>query len=71
MPSRLPSAFAAGRLALSADESAIALGVSVPTVYKALKTGGLRSRKIGTRRLIAVAELERWLMEADAETAAS
>ena len=50
------------RLALSKTEAAEALGVSVDFL-EAHVLAELRVVRVGRRRLIAVAELERWLAE--------
>lgn len=47
------------RLALSKQEAAEALGVSVDTIEQHMP--GLRTVKLGRRVVIAVCELERWL----------
>lgn len=40
------------RLAYSVDEAAIALGIARETVYELIRTGELRSRKAGSRRIV-------------------
>ena len=40
------------RLAYSVDEAAAVLGVARETVYELIRTGELRSRKAGSRRII-------------------
>lgn len=49
-----------GRLALSPDEAAEALGVSRDLFDRAIAPG-LRMVRVGRRRLVAVAELRDWL----------
>jgi len=44
---------------LSIPEAAVLLGVSRSTIYNRLRTGELRSVRIGRRRLIPSEELER------------
>jgi excisionase family DNA binding protein len=40
------------RLAYSVDEAAAVLGIARETVYELIRTGQLRSRKAGSRRII-------------------
>jgi excisionase family DNA binding protein len=59
-------------LALSPANAALALGVARSTIYELLRTRQIRGRKLGTRTLIPVAELQRFLeslpeVEADRE----
>ncbi len=49
----------APRLAVSVAEAAAALGVSRGGMYRHVQAGTVRSVKIGGRRLVPVAELER------------
>jgi len=50
------------RLAVSVTEAAALLGVSRPTIYALLeRDGGLPSLRVGRRRLIPMAALERWI----------
>lgn len=51
------------RLALSYGEAARAVGCSPRTIWSACASGELRAARVGRRRLIAVAELRRWLDE--------
>jgi excisionase family DNA binding protein len=51
------------RLAYSPEEAAEALGISRHLVYDLLRTGQLRSRKAGNRRLIGLRQLEAFLAE--------
>lgn len=53
------------RLALAVDEVAEALGVSARTVERLIASGELPSKKLGRRRLVAVAALERFLADTD------
>lgn len=53
------------RLALSLEESGKAIGLCSKTVSRLVNDGRLRAVNVGTRRLIAVSELQRWL---DAES---
>jgi excisionase family DNA binding protein len=48
-------------LAVSAGEAARLAGVSRTTLYQALRSGSLRSLKIGNRRLITIEALRAWL----------
>ncbi|NQV24928.1 MAG: helix-turn-helix domain-containing protein [Rhodopirellula sp.] len=54
------------RLALSLEESAKAVGLCSKTVGNLIRDGRLRAVHVGTRRLVPVSELQRWL---DAEAA--
>lgn len=49
------------RLAYSPEEAAEALGISRHLVYDLLRTGQLRSRKAGNRRLIRLRQIEAFL----------
>ena len=49
------------RLAYRPAEAAVALGVSRPTVYQLMHRTDFPSLKIGTRTLIPVDGLKRWL----------
>jgi excisionase family DNA binding protein len=51
------------RLAYSPEEAAEALGISRHLVYDLLRTGQLRSRKAGNRRLIGLRQIEAFLAE--------
>ena len=53
------------RLAWSVDETAELLGISRRSLYELLRSGELRSVKIGSRRLIRNADLERFVDELD------
>ena len=53
----------AEKLALSVTEAATLLGVSRPTVYELIKREDFPSFRIGTRRVISRAGLERWVDE--------
>jgi excisionase family DNA binding protein len=48
-------------LAVSVGEAARLAGVSRTTLYQALRSGGLKSLKIGSRRLITIEALDAWL----------
>lgn len=49
------------KLALSVTETAALLGVSRPTVYELLNRDDFPSFRIGSRRVISRAGLERWV----------
>jgi len=49
------------RLAVSPDEAAAMLSLGRTKLYELLAANEITSAKIGTRRLIRVAELEAWL----------
>lgn len=51
------------RVALSVTEAAALLGVSRPTVYQLMNRADFPSFRIGARRLISRAGLERWVQE--------
>ena len=50
------------RLALTADEAAVAIGVGRSMFYEQVLPQ-LRVVRIGSKRLVPIAELERWLAE--------
>lgn len=54
------------RLAVSVAEAAHALSTSRQHLYKLFKTGGLKSFKLGRRRLVRLAEIERYITEREA-----
>lgn len=61
--STLPSYYpTADRLAVSPAEAATLAGIGRTKLYQAMNAGVLPSFKIGTRRLVRVAEIEAWLM---------
>mgnify|MGYP003680127350 CR=1 len=49
------------RLALSLEESSQAVGLCSKTVSRLITEGRLKCVQVGTRRLIPVSELQRWL----------
>lgn len=49
------------KLGLSVTEAAALLGVSRPTVYELINREDFPSFRIGTRRVISRAGLERWV----------
>lgn len=49
------------RLAYSIEEAAYLASLSVPKIRKDIKSGALKSIKRGSRRLVPVAELKRYL----------
>jgi excisionase family DNA binding protein len=55
------------RLALSIDETAAAVGLSVRYVYRLIASGELRAIRTGRRVLIPVDELERFTRIAEPE----
>ena len=55
------------RLAYSVDEAAAVLGVARETIYELIRSGQLRSRKAGSRRIIGRHHLLEFL---DSESAA-
>ena len=55
------------RLALSVEETGQTVGLCGKTVSKLIHDGRLRCVSVGTRRLVPVAEIQRWL---DAEASA-
>ena len=51
-------------LALTIEEACVALGgISRPTIYNLIRSGKLATVTMGTRRVVAVAELVRFLAE--------
>jgi excisionase family DNA binding protein len=59
------------QLAYSIPDTGRAIGVSSRTVIRLLKSGRLRSAKIGRRRVISTKELERFLHESQSRTASA
>jgi len=59
------------RLALSMDEAAEAVGVSRRGLYNLAERDGLRTIKLGGRRMVRVADLEAWLAAQPADTGAA
>ena len=57
-----PSPTKAEPLAVSPAEAARLSGLGRTTIYAALGSGGLKSIKIGKRRLIALDALRSWLL---------
>jgi excisionase family DNA binding protein len=53
----------APKLALSIVEAATALSVSAKTIHRLIRRNRIHSVKIGKRRVVPVAELERLLSE--------
>ena len=51
------------RVALSVTEAAALLGVSRPTVYQLMNRADFPSFRIGARRLMSRAGLERWVQK--------
>lgn len=51
------------RLALSLEEAAQAVGLCAKTVATLIRDGRLRSVRVGTRHLVPVSELQRWLTD--------
>ncbi len=51
------------RLALTVPEAAEAIGVSPRQIYNLARDYGLPTIKLGGRRLVRLADLERWLSE--------
>jgi excisionase family DNA binding protein len=49
------------RLAYSVDEAAAVLGIARETIYELIRTGQLRSRKAGSRRIIGLHHLLEFL----------
>ena len=56
----------ATQLAVSPAEAARITGIGRTKLYEALGSGALTSFKIGTRRLVRVAEIEAWLRRLEA-----
>jgi excisionase family DNA binding protein len=50
------------RLAVSPAEAANLAGIGRTKLYEAMNAGVLPSFKIGTRRLVRIAEIEAWLL---------
>jgi len=58
-------------LALRPDDAARAIGLSRAQVYRLMDRGELASFKAGSARLIAIAELRRWVENASAAPVAA
>jgi excisionase family DNA binding protein len=50
-------------LACTADEARQVLKVGRNLIYKLLRTGDLKGKRVGKKWIIARAEMERWLRE--------
>ena len=61
--------FSNEKIGLSVTEAAALLGVSRPTVYELINRADFPSFRIGTRRVISRAGLERWVEEQAAQGA--
>ena len=48
-------------LSVSTSEAARLLGVSRPTIYELMQNGGLPWFKVGTRTLLPVSGLKKWV----------
>lgn len=57
-------------LAVSPGEAALLVGLGRTRLYEELRSGSLRSFKLGRRRMISVAALEEWLAAREAEAQA-
>jgi hypothetical protein len=49
------------RIALPPTEAAISVGISSTELYRQIALGALRARKIGSRTVIEIDELHRWV----------
>ena len=54
------------RLAYSVDEAAHLLSVGRDSIYELIRTGQLRTFKIGARRLVALRDIEAFVDQAEA-----
>jgi len=54
----------AGRLTLSVEEAAAALGISRSHAWRMVNGGTLPSIRIGHRVLVPVPDLQKWILEA-------
>lgn len=59
------------QLAYSIPDSGRAIGLSSRTVIRLIKSGKLRSAKIGRRRVVSAKELERFLHESQSPKASA
>lgn len=59
------SSLFSGKLAMSATELALVLGVSPRTVERMLKRGEIQYKKIGRRVVIPIDAVETWLNQKD------
>lgn len=53
----------AEKVALTVSETAVALGVSRPTVYKLLRRADFPGFRVGSRQLVSREGLARWVSE--------
>ena len=60
-PSEEPAAAIEERLAYTVEEAAAALGIGRDLIYDEIRTGRLRSKKAGARRVIGRHHLLEWL----------
>lgn len=58
------------RVAVSVMEAARLLGIGRTKVYELLKSGELRSRKVGRRTVVSVASIRAFISDAEAEAPA-
>ncbi len=59
------------RIAVSPSEADRLSGIGRTKLYQALNSGALPSFKVGTRRLIRVAEIDAWLCRLEADHTAA
>jgi excisionase family DNA binding protein len=51
----------ADKVSLSTEEAAKLCSVGLPSIYKAIKSGALKARWSGRRRVVMRPDLEKWL----------
>lgn len=66
---RVPASGGDGPVAYDVPEVIRRLGITRPTVYRFLRSGELRSFRLGSRRLISAAALEDFIRERESEEA--
>lgn len=57
------------KVAYRINEAVVATGVPRSTLYEQIRSGRLRTRKLGARTLIMAADLRAWLEQLDSEQA--
>lgn len=57
-----------GRISLTIDEAAAAVGVGRTLIYEEISARRLKITKLGRRTLLRVEELQRWMRDAECAT---
>lgn len=67
-PNERLNRIASERIAVSPEEAAKLIGVGRTTIFAELRSGALRSVKLGARRLITIAALLDWIAKLEKRT---